>query len=341
MLKHHEVSERRACQLVDVSRSVLRYRPASGNDAELEERIRALAGEHPRYGYLRTWALLRRAGHAVNRKRVHRLWRKLKLQVPRRRKKRRYVSTGQVPLRAERPNHVWTWDFIYDTTVDGRTLRCLTVSDEFTREGLAIRTRRRFPAARAVEVLEELIVEHGAPHFLRSDNGPEFIAAKLKTWLVAHGIQTYYIEPGSPWQNAYGESFNGKFRDECLNMEVYFTDVEAQTVHERYRRQFNTERPHSSLGYLTPAEFKARWQAGAGGSAPRPPEFARWCQSGQAGQQKNGCAVKAQPDRLGPCVGARGRSPALPLSSAQVAGQCNRKAVELNLGRRTSHHDWT
>ena len=318
-----------------------RYRSTRPPDTALEERIRTLAGQHPRYGYLRIWALLRRAGQAVNRKRVHRLWRKLKLQVPRRRKKKRYVSSGQVPLRAEHPNHVWTWDFIYDTTADGRTLRCLTVSDEFTREGLALRTRRRFPATRAVEVLEGLLVEHGAPRFLRSDNGPEFIAAKLKDWLKAHGIQTCYIEPGSPWQNAYGESFNGKFRDECLNMEVYYSEAEAQAVHEHYRRQFNTERPHSSLGYLTPVEFKARWESGAGGAAPSPPEFTLWCQSGQGGMQKNGCANQAQPDRLGPCVGARGRSPALPLSSAQVSGKCNGEVVEHNSGRRTSHHDWT
>jgi putative transposase len=246
VLQAQGISERQACRLARISRSVRRYHPAPGQNAALEERIKTLAGQHPRYGYLRVWALLRRAGQEVNRKRVHRLWRKLSLQVPRRRKKKRYVSSGQVPLRAEHPNHVWTWDFIYDTTADGRTLRCLTVSDEFTREGLALRTRRRFPASRAVEVLEELVETHGAPWYLRSDNGPEFIAAKLKAWLAQHGIQTCYIEPGAPWQNAYGESFNGKFRDECLNMEVYYSEAEAQAVHEHYRGHFNTERPHSA-----------------------------------------------------------------------------------------------
>jgi len=304
--------------LTKVSRSVRQYRSVSQPDTTLEERIKALAGQHPRYGYLRIWALLRREGRLVNRKRVHRLWRKLKLQVPRRRKKKRYVSSGQVPLRAECPNHVWTWDFIYDTTADGRTLRCLTISDEFTREGLAIRSRRRFPAKRAVEVLGELVEEHGAPLFLRSDNGPEFIAAKLKDWLAAHGIQTYYIEPGAPWQNGYGESFNGKFRDECLNMEVYYSEAEAQAVHERYRRHFNTERPHSSLKYRTPAEFKAQWLAANGRLS------LSLCGPNMAAQ-KNGRSVKPRPHVRSPASALRSLS-SVALSSAQ--------AMETVTGRR-------
>jgi putative transposase len=287
-------------------------------DTTLEERIKALAGQHPRYGYLRIWALLRRAGHAVNRKRVHRLWRKLKLQVPRRRKKKRYVSSGQVLLRAEHPNHVWPWDFSYDTTADGRTLRCLTISDEFTREGLAIRTRRRFPAERAVEVLGELVEEHGAPLFLRRDNGPEFSAAKLKDWLAAHGIQTYYIEPGAPWQNGYGESFNGKFRDECLNMEVYYSEAEAQAVHERYRRQFNTERPHSSLKYSTPAEFKAQWLAAKA-------RLSLSLCGPNMEAQKNGRSIKPRPHVRSPASALRSLS-SVALSSAQ--------AMETVTGRR-------
>ena len=269
-LKGQGVSERRACQLVGTSRSVVRYRSATRDEDELVERIKSLAALNPRYGCPRIWALLRREGRAVNRKRVQRLWRALKLQVPRRRRKKRYASTGQVPLRAQHPNHVWTWDFIYDTTADGRTLRSLTVSDEFTREGLAIQTGRRFPARRVVEVLERLVGEHGAPQYVRSDNGPEFIARLLKRYLEGRGVSTKYIDPGAPWQNAYGESFNGKFRDECLNMEVYYSEAEAQTVHEEWRRRFNTERPHSSLKYQTPAEFKAQWLAErAGGGSGR------------------------------------------------------------------------
>ena len=310
MLERQGVSQRRACGLAKVSRSVRQYRSVRPPDTVLEERIRALAGEHPRYGYLRVWALLRRAGEGVNHKRVHRLWRKLKLQVPRQRKKKRYVSSGQVPLRTEHPNHVWTWDFIYDTTADGRTLRCLTISDEFTREGLAIRTRRRFPAARAIEVLGELVEEHGAPLFLRSDNGPEFIAAKLKTWLAAQGIRTRYIEPGSPWQNGYGESFNGKFRDECLNMEVYYSETEAQAVHEVYRRQFNTERPHSSLKYRTPAEFKAQWLEAHGTLS------LSLCGPNREGK-KNGRSVKSRPPVRSPASALRSLS-SVALSSAQV-----------------------
>ena len=310
MLEKEGVSQRRSCGLAQVSRSVRRYCSVRQPDTGLEERIRALAGQHPRYGYLRIWALLRRAGEGVNRKRVHRLWRKLKLQVPRRRKKKRYVSSGQVPLRAEHPNHVWTWDFVYDTTADGRTLRCLTISDEFTREGLAIRTRRRFPAARAIDVLEGLVAEHGAPLFLRSDNGPEFIAAKLKSWLAAHGIQTRYIEPGAPWQNGYGESFNGKFRDECLNMEVYYTEAEAQAVHEVYRRHFNTERPHSSLKYNTPAEFKAQWLEANG-------KLSLTLYGPNMKGKKNGRSEKPRPHVRSPASALRSLS-SVALSSAQV-----------------------
>jgi putative transposase len=267
-LETRGVSQRRACVLVGLSRSGRRYRSQRGPDEALEKRVRELARKHGRYGYLRVWALLRREGQQVNRKRVHRLWRKLGLQVPRRRRKKRYARQGGVPLQAQHPNHVWTWDFVYDTTADGRTLRCLTVADEFTREGLAIRTQRRFPAVRAVEVLAELVAERGAPVFLRSDNGPEFIAAKLRAWLAERGIRSHYIEPGSPWQNAYGESFNGKFRDECLNLEVYDTTAEAQAVHERFRQHYNTERPHSSLGYATPVQFRDQWLAGQAEVAP-------------------------------------------------------------------------
>lgn len=318
MLETLGVSQRRACGLVRLSRSVRQYRSVRQPDTTLEERIKALAGQHPRYGYLRVWALLRREGQEVNHKRVHRLWRKLKLQVPRRRKKKRYVSGGQVPLRAEHPNHVWTWDFIYDTTADGRTLRCLTISDEFTREGLAIRTRRRFPAERALEVLEELIQEHGVPLFLRSDNGPEFIAAKLKEWLAKHGIRTHYIEPGAPWQNGYGESFNGKFRDECLNMEVYYSEAEAQAVHEHYLRNYNTERPHSSLKYRTPAEFKTQWLAANG-------RLSLSLCGPNMKAKKNGRSVKPRPHVRSPASALRSLS-SVALSSAQ--------AMETVTGRR-------
>lgn len=340
MLETQGLSQRRACALLRVSRSVRRYCPVPPPDTALEERIRRLAAQHPRYGYLRVWALLRREGHEVNRKRVHRLWRKLKLQVPRRRKKKRYACSGQVPLRAEHPNHVWTWDFIYDTTADGRLLRCLTISDEFTREGLAIRTRRRFPATRAVDVLEKLVTDHGPPLFLRSDNGPEFIAAKLTTWLAAQGIQTRYIEPGSPWQNAYGESFNGKFRDECLNMEVYYSEAEAQAVHEQYRRAFNTQRPHSSLAYSTPAEFKAQWLAQHVGALPPHPRSCSLCGPNMKEEKNNGRSPGAPPACPATCDGAQ-----VPLQESPIlragGGNDNGKAVKLNSGRRTYHHDWT
>ena len=316
---------------------MLRYEPATKDDEEVEERIKALAAKHPRYGSPRIWALLWREGRVINPKRVHRLWKKLGLQVRRRRKKKKIITGQGVPLKAQHPNHVWTWDFIHDTTSDGRSLKSLTMSDEFTREGLAIETQRRLPAAAAVAVLDKVISEHGAPEFLRSDNGPEFIAKKLKAYLQAKGITTYYIEPGCPWQNGFGESFNGKFRDECLNMELYYSAAEAQVVHEKYRRAFNGERPHSSLNYQTPEEFKRQWEgAQVGTLPPHPRSLSRSCQTGAGEKQKRKTAARSgrSRDRLGPCVGARGRSPALPLSSAQAAGQGSRCAVIVNPGRR-------
>ena len=315
-LKSQGVSERRACDLACTSRSVARYRPVRRNEDELVERIKSLAGLNPRYGCPRIWALLKREGRAVNRKRVHRLWRKLKLQVPRRRRKKRYASGGQVPLRAQHPNHVWTWDFIYDTTADGRTLRSLTVSDEFTREGLAIQTGRRFPARRAVEVLERLVAAHGAPEHLRSDNGPEFIARLMKRYLEGRGIGARYIEPGSPWQNAYGESFNGKFRDECLNLEVYSTEAEAQVVHECWRRHFNTERPHSSLDYRTPLEFKAQWTAERAGGGSGPGREASLPHTGPD-MRRTGGALRPRPHARSPAA-ALGFLSRRALSSAQA-----------------------
>ena len=274
-LREQGISERRAGGLVGLSRSVLRYSPTTHNTPEWEERIRVLAAAQVRWGYRRVWEWLRREGRTVNRKRIHRLWRKLGLQVPRRKRKPRRKSRGTVPLAAQRPNHVWTWDFIHDSTRDGRGLKSLTVSDEFTREGLAIETDRRMPAARVVEVLTRLVRQHGAPAYVRSDNGPEFVARRVQRELAAHGIEPYYIHPGSPWENAFGESFNGRFRDECLNVEVYDTVPEAQVVHERWRRHYNTARPHSGLGYHTPAEFKAAWRGPALGAPPPNPRIYR------------------------------------------------------------------
>jgi transposase InsO family protein len=316
LLKEQGVSERRACQHVKLSRSVLRYESRGVEDA-LTERIQELARKHPRRGCKFVTTLLRREGRRVNPKRVHRLWKKLKLQVPRRKKKKRVVSGASVPRKAEHPRHVWTWDFIYDTTADGRTLKCLTVSDEFTREALAIRTARRLPAREVIAALEQLVAEHGPPRFMRSDNGPEFIAKKLQEWLRERGIQTHYIDPGAPWQNGFGESFNGRFRDECLNMEVYFSALEAQVVHESWRRQFNTERPHGSLNERTPLEFKAQWEANQLGGVPPNPRSLTHCGPNME-EQKNG---RGEPR---PHV----RSPASALGSLSSVALSSARAME-------------
>jgi putative transposase len=257
------VSQRRACFLAELARSSFHYTARlDPEEAALVERLHGIAARHPRYGYRRVWALLRREGVAVNPKRVWRLWKEQGLAVRKRPKKKRQVRTGQsVPCQAQHPNHVWTYDFIQDTCLNGTQLKMLTVEDEFTRECLRIEVASSLPSAKVIRVLSGLFALYGSPRFLRSDNGPEFIAQALKAWLHVQGTDTLYIDPGSPWQNGYAESFNGKFRDECLNSEVFVSVAEARVRVETFRRHYNEERPHSSLGYLTPSEFKERWRA--------------------------------------------------------------------------------
>jgi len=259
-LKERGLSERRSCVLTGLSRSGLRYHAQPRDDTDLTERLREIARRHKRYGYRRALALLRRERLQVNHKRVHRLWKQVGLQRPVHRRRRRGQHPGAVPQEATHPNHVWTYDVVFDTTSDGRTLKFLTLIDEFTRACLAIEVARRLPAKAVIEVLEPVFAARGVPEYLRSDNGPEFIAKAIQRWLKERQVKTHYIEPGSPWQNAYGESFNGKFRDECLNMEVFYSLAEAQTIVEIWRQSYNNERPHSSLAYQTPAEFVASWR---------------------------------------------------------------------------------
>lgn len=256
-LKRHGVSQRRGCQLVGMSRSGARYRSCQ-EDAELIEKLRSIASAHPRYGYRRAWALLERAGLAVNHKRVHRLWKQAKLSLPQRRPRKRHSGASvSVRQQALRPNHVWAYDFIFDRCTSGQTLKLLTVEDEYTREGLAIHVASSITAQAVIGVLAGLVMERGAPDFLRSDNGSEFIATCVKEWLAAKSVSTLYIEPGKPWQNGKQESFNGRLRDECLNVEVFRKVAEARVVIEAWRRHYNEERPHSSLDYRTPSEFYA------------------------------------------------------------------------------------
>lgn len=257
MKEERGVPTERGCALVGLMKSSFYYKQVPGRDDELIGELKEIAGNQKRYGYRRAWVVLRRRGQRVNRKRVERLWRKAGLSLPNRRRRRRRRKGSGVPLEARYPRHVWTYDFMLDATEDGRLLRVLTLVDEFTRECFAIRMDRRMPARAVLEILEEVFAEHGAPEFLRSDNGPEFIAELIQAWLVEQQIRTHYIDPGSPWQNAYGESFNDKVRTEFLNMELFYTVREAQLMADAWRVHYNRERPHMSLGYLTPVEFKA------------------------------------------------------------------------------------
>ncbi len=256
------VSERRACRVVGQARATQRYRSSQpGKDKRLRQRMRKLARKHKRYGYRRIWALLRREGWHVNRKRVQRLWREEGLRVPRRQRKRRRLGSsvnGSGRLRATHKNHVWSYDFVMDQTTDGRRLKLLPVLDEFTRESHAILVDRSVTAEDVVDLLRYLFSVHGEPEFIRSDNGPEFIARAVREWLEQSGVRTLYIEPGSPWENAYSESFNSRLRDELLDRELFESVTEARVLVEEYRIDYTHLRPHSALGYLAPAVFAAR-----------------------------------------------------------------------------------
>ena len=263
------VSERRACKALGIGRSGVRYSPRTAPDrAALVKRMHELAHKHPRYGYRRVAALLRREGWRVNTKRVHRLWRQEGLRVPKRQRKRRRLgcsANGCTRRRAGRINEVWSYDFVLDQTADGRRLKVLPVVDEYTRECLVMAVERSLTARDVVALLARLFRERGAPAYLRSDNGPEFIAQAIKAWLAKSGVATLYIEPGSPWENAYSESFNSRLADEVLDREVFSSLREAQVLLEGHRRQYNEERPHSSLGYVAPAVYAAACrQAGEG-----------------------------------------------------------------------------
>ena len=251
------VSERRACRVLNQHRSTQRKIPKRPDDeAALTVEIIDLASRYGRYGYRRVTALLRRSGWRVNRKRVARIWRREGLKVPSKQPKRGrlWFNDGScIRLRPEYPNHVWSYDFVADRTHEGKAYRMLCIIDEFTREALAIRVARRLRATDVIDALSDLFILRGVPAYIRSDNGPEFVAQALRDWIEAVGTKTAYIEPGSPWENGYCESFNGKLRDELLNGEIFYTLKEAQTVIEAWRRHYNTIRPHSSLGYRPPA----------------------------------------------------------------------------------------
>jgi transposase InsO family protein len=260
MVHEGQHSERKVCEVLEVPRSSFRYEPRIGvKDRELCERLAALAARHKRYGYRMVTQLLRREGLHVNRKRVHRLWKQCGLGLKRKRPKRtRYGSKDAARKKAQHINHVWTYDFVEDRTENGRRLKILCVVDEYSRQCLALHAAPRMTALDVQNTLQWLFLLHGRPGHLRSDNGPEFIAKSLQRWLSENGARTLYITPGSPWENAYIESFNDKLRSECLNMNIFKNGREAQMVLDAWRREYNEYRPHSSLNYLTPAEFAAR-----------------------------------------------------------------------------------
>jgi putative transposase len=253
------LSERRACRALGQPRSTQRRPALAPGDGSLRAHLHEIARRHQRFGYRRAHALLRREGWVLNRKKVLRLWREEGLKVNPRHHKRRRPAVGEPLGRAERPNHVWAIDFQFDATSDGRMLKLANVVDEFTREALSTQTARTCTAEDLVGVLEHLIAERGAPEHLRCDNGPELIAWALQDWCGSHGSATSYIEPGSPWENPYVESFNARVRDELLAITEFCTLTEARVLIEDWRTTYNDERPHSSLGYLTPVEFHRTW----------------------------------------------------------------------------------
>jgi putative transposase len=257
------VSERRACRVIGQPRSTQRRLPQTPDDeVMLTADIVELATRYGRYGYRRITALLRHAGWAVNRKRVERIWRREGLKVPQKQPKRGRLWRGDgscIRLRPERSNHVWAYDFVEDRTHDGRKYRMLCVLDEFTRQCLAIRVARRLGSIDVIEMLAELCLDHGVPDHVRSDQGPEFIAIAVREWIAAVGAKTAFIEKASPWENGYVESFNGKLRDELLNVEIFYSLAEARIMIEQWRRHYNTVRPHSALAYRPPAPSVLQW----------------------------------------------------------------------------------
>jgi len=260
-----EVSQRRACRTLDQPLSTQRYQPTVKEDEPaLLARIFELVSEFPRFGYRQITRLLRSEGWRVNAKRIYRLWRQEGLRVPKKTVKRRRLGSsegGIVRRKAKHKDHVWSVDFIFDRTVNGRSLKMLVVVDEYTRECIALEVGRKFTGDHFVEILADLFAIRGVPKFVRSDNGPEFISRRVRDFLAAIDVGTCFIAPGSPWQNGYVESFNARLRDECLNCEEFTTMQEARVVIEHWRQNYNHRRPHSSLDGLNPATFAARCAA--------------------------------------------------------------------------------
>jgi putative transposase len=256
------VGQRRACTLMQVARSGLYYeRKMPSRDLPVIDVMKRLSGQYPRFGSRRIRVFLAREGLQIGKERCSRLWSQAGLQVPAKKKRRRAIaSAAPRPKMPDQRNTVWSYDFVYDACANGQTIKCLTVVDEYTRECLAIDVAGSIRSKRVIDVLSKLISVRGAPRYLRSDNGPEFVATKLLEWAVQEKLESVLIDPGKPWQNGTNESFNGKFRDECLSMEWFRNRLEARVIIEDWRQHYNAVRPHSSLNYLTPNEFVAGLQ---------------------------------------------------------------------------------
>ena len=254
-------SVRHACRLLEWNRSTVQYHPRPDANADLRQELRAFSASKPRRGSRKAHDFLKRKGIKASINRVHRLWKQERLQVKKRVGKKRKLprKSGALPLVALHPGHVWSYDFLFDSTAGGTKLKILTVGDDYTRECLAIEVGTSMRSETVIAVLARLLAEHGAPTYLRSDNGPEFIAHAVRAWLAGRKTQTFYIDPGSPWQNGFRESFHGRFRDEFLYGTLFANVAESRVLCEGYRREYNEERPHQSLKYLTPVEFKQQW----------------------------------------------------------------------------------
>jgi len=257
VLVENGMGQRSACRHVGVCRGTVRYvkRPEDPVNVLVREELKRLSERHRRYGTPRMTELVRREGYCVNHKRIERLWKLEGLPLPKKRsRKRKRTGASDGYARATKRNEVWSYDFIHDRTEYGQKLKMLTVLDEHTRECLEIRVEKRMDSRHVIETLDELMTERGTPMYTRSDNGAEFAAKRLTAWLEEKGVTPVFIEPGSPWENGFVESFHGKLRDECLNEELFWSRAEAQVVLDWYRDVYNGERPHRPLGYRTPVE---------------------------------------------------------------------------------------
>ena len=276
--KKFDVSERRACKLVGQPRSSQRFQSKPREDeGPLVKRMLELARSRPRFGYRRVGGLLRQEGWRAGLSRVFRLWQREGLKVPVKKRKRRRLGSSENGCHrqaAAAPNDVWALDFVFDRTTSGSPLKWLSIVDEYTRECLALKVGRGITSEDVIDTLAELLAMRGVPKHIRCDNGPEFVANALRQWLSHVGVATLYIEPGSPWENGYAESFHGRFRDEFLAMEIFDGLREAQALTAAWREDYNTQRPHSSLGYLTPVEFAAACAVVASAKASAPTSHA-------------------------------------------------------------------